>query len=155
MLEPDRARNTRLGRSLSRLFPTARVYCEHSAVDAARVLAERRLDLFIVALPAFDFDILTLLAVWADHRVGSPRVLVIASEGTRRLLAAMRALPMASVVDSRAFRAAAAEIVSRALDRGETSDAPPLDSLRCAPPRAPRVARATSARGRFGGGDRG
>jgi hypothetical protein len=100
VLEPDRLRGAVIARTTSRLFPSARVYCESDPSVAAVLLAEHAIELFIVAVRGFDLDIVTLLGVWAEHNVGETRVLLMTPDPQSNVLTALRSLPINGVFDS-------------------------------------------------------
>ena len=120
VLEPDRLRGAVVARAVSRMFSSARVYCESQPATAARILAEEDIDLLIVAIRGFDLDILTLLGVWAEHGVGSTRVLVMTSDMESAALSALRSLPITGVYDSRTGNLEELEFACRAVASGNT-----------------------------------
>lgn len=100
MLEPDRLCGAIVSQTVSRLYPQARVHCETEPSVAAVLLAERAIDLFIVALRGFDLDVITLLGVWADHDAHYTRVLVVTPHANCAALRTIEGLPILGVFDS-------------------------------------------------------
>jgi len=99
VLETDRLRGTVIARTISRVFPTARVYTEHKTNSAAQVLAECQIDLFVVALRGFDLDVLTLLGVWAQHATPQTRLMIMTPDVNCAAMRAAASLPIAAVFD--------------------------------------------------------
>ncbi len=101
VLEPDPLCGAMIAQTAGAVFPSARIHCETLPAEAAAVLAERQVSLFIVTLRRFDFDILTLLGVWAEHDTNCTRVLVITPDATSSAVAALQSLPIHGIVDLR------------------------------------------------------
>ncbi len=120
VLEPDRLRGAVVARAVSKTFPTARVYCESEPALAAKMLAERDVELFVVALRGFDLDILTLLGVWAEHAVGHTRVLVMTPDVHSTAVTALRSLPVTGVFDSSSSDLRELEFACRTVASGAT-----------------------------------
>ena len=101
ILEPDPLRGTMIAQSVRSALPSARVQLESVPGNAAAVLAENDVALFIVTLHGFDLDILTLLGVWAEHDVRRTRVLIVTPDANSSAIAALGSLPIHGIVDLR------------------------------------------------------
>lgn len=126
VLETDRLRGAVIARTVSRVFPTARIYAEHLTSEAAQVLAGRRIDLFLVALRGFDLDVLTLLGVWAQHADERTRLLVMSPDVNCAAMRAVRTLPISAVFDSSRADLRELEFACRAVAAGRPYWCPAL-----------------------------
>lgn len=119
VLETDRLRGAVVARTLSRVFPHARVYSEHLTTVAAKVLADNPIDLFVVAVRGFDLDVLTLLGVWAQHAEPQTRLLVMTPDVNSAAMKAIQTLPVAAVFDCSHANLRELEFACRAVASGK------------------------------------
>lgn len=138
ILEPDPLRGAMIAQSAKAALPGASVHLESVPAEAAAILAEQDVALFIVTLHGFDLDILTLLGVWAEHAPRRTRVLVVTPDANSSAIMALGSLPIHGIVDlrqtdfqelERAFRV----VLSGATYRSRSAMAkwPALEVIRC------------------------
>lgn len=104
----------------SSVFPGARIHCESDPAVAAVVLADRPVDLFIVAVRGLDLDVITLLGVWAGHDVERTKVLVVTPQLTSASLKAVCTLPIAGLLDWSCAELAELQVALRRIANGST-----------------------------------
>lgn len=127
-----------IAQSAKTALPDASVHLESVPANAAALLADRDIALFVVTLHGFDLDILTLLGVWAEHDPRRTRVLVITPDANSSAIAALASLPIHGIVDlrqsdfqelERAFRVVLAGATYRS--RSAMIKGAPLEVIRC------------------------
>lgn len=120
ILEPEPLCGAVIAQTAAAVFRRARVHRESDPSAAAIVMAQRQIEIFIVAMRGFDLDVLTLLGVWAVHDADRTRVLVVTPDANSAALMAIRTLPIAGVYDSRNSDLAELEFAFRAIARGSS-----------------------------------
>lgn len=100
VLDADRLCGAVLARTVSTIFPSARVYCESAPNVAASLLAEESIDFLVVSVRGFDLDVITLLSVWSEREAPRAPVLVVTPDAGSTAVVAVRTLPVGGIFDS-------------------------------------------------------